>query len=566
MSVEARSTPGEAERSEVAELQSEVRRLRGRVRDLERQLADAGARDTGAADLPTAARQMAEAHFHQILRHAPLVVWQFDANGVITLSEGAALADVGLAPGQLVGKNFFEVFAHLPEVIANARAALAGEELTGIGHYKQRTFQASYRSIRDAQGKVNNVLGLAVDITERVRAEADLQQAHAELEMRVEERTAELSEAIANLDREVEERKRAVDALEEKNRVWQSILASIADGVCVCDTEGRFIVFNPAAEQILGRGSISERSDAWTKHYGLFLADAETPIPERQLPMVRALRGEDVREEEVYVSHDDLAAPRWLSVNARPVLDCQGNITGAVAAFRDFTEAKLSREALQAERRFLEYALAVHERDRQLIAYELHDGLVQVISASLMYLEALTRRLPTMDDKAAEDFDVVARMLREAMKEARLVISGLRPPILDEQGAVAAIEYLIHEQVGFGAPPIAFEHDVTWKRLDSLLEAMLFRIVQEALTNLRTHSQATQGKVTLHERDGCIRLVIADDGVGFAPKKVADNRFGLQGIRKRVALLRGRMVIDSAPGMGTRLTIELPIEVGPATA
>ncbi len=69
----------------------------------------------------------------------------------------------------------------------------------------------------------------------------------------------------------------------------------------------------------------------------------------------------------------------------------------------------------------------------------------------------------------------------------------------------------------------------------------------------------------MQEANGRIRLTISDDGVGFAPRKVSDNRFGLQGIRKRVALLRGRVDIDSAPGKGTRLTIELPIELGPAT-
>jgi PAS domain S-box-containing protein len=565
MSAEAMPTPHGTEWSNHSELQAEVRRLRARVRDLERELANRE-QQCDASGEGAVSPQQAEVQLSQILRNAPLAVWQIRADGEITLSDGAALADVGMVPGEIVGKNFFEVFAHLPDVVASAKQALAGVEQHGIGHFKQRTFQSSYRTIRDQNGNVAFALGLAVDITERIKAEADLQQAHVELEQRVEERTAELSEAIAELDREVQERKRAVAAIEDRNRVQQSILSSTADGICVCDIHGNFIEFNPAAERILGRGVIEERYDAWSEHYGLFLSDTETPFPADRLPMVRALRGEDVWEEEIYVRHDDITTPRWLSVNARPLRNVDGEITGAIAAFRDFTEAKLAAEALRAERRFLEYALAVHERDRQLIAYELHDGLVQVISASLMYLEALTRRLPPMDEKATEDFESVVRMLREAMKEARLVISGLRPPILDEQGVVAAIEYLIHEQVGFGAPPIEYEHEVSWKRLDSLLEAMLFRIVQEALTNLRTHSQASHGKVALSESEGLIRVTISDDGVGFAPQKVADNRFGLQGIRKRVALLRGRVEINSAPGKGTRLTIELPIEVGPAGA
>lgn len=556
MAVDAASSSNGTERSEVAELQAEVRKLRSRVQELEAQLPPPGT--DSEAPLPS------QEHVRQILRYAPLGIWQFSADGTITVSDGAALAELGIQPGTLVGKNYFDVFGHDAQVIAHARRALAGESFNTIGTFGGRHFQGSYRAIRDADGNVTSVLGLAVDITDRLRAESELQRVHAELENRVAERTAELSEAIAKLDREVQERKKVVGRIEEHNRVLKSILSSIADGVCVCDTDGQFIMFNPAADRILGRGIIAERPDAWSEHYGLYLSDAETPVPVNLLPMVRALRGEQVQEDELYVWHGDLKAPVWISVNAQPVRDDEGRITGAVAAFRDFTDAKVASEALKAERKFLEYALAVHERDRQLIAYELHDGLVQVISASLMYLESLSRRLPGLDQKATDDLEAVVRMLRDAMKEARLVISGLRPPILDEQGVLAGIEYLIHEQMGFGAPPIEFEHNVSWTRLESLLEAMLFRIVQEALTNLRTHSQATHGRVTLEEKDGHIRLVVSDDGVGFAPKKVAENRFGLQGIRKRVALLRGRVDIESEVGKGTRLTIDLPIALGPA--
>ncbi|MDZ4782541.1 MAG: PAS domain-containing protein [Planctomycetia bacterium] len=564
MTVDPVSLPIAGARPSAEALVAENRQLRAQLAALENRIS-AAQRTRAPTASPRLASHPSLEHFQQVVQHAPVAVWQIRADGIVTLSDGQALAALGMAPGRLVGKNFFEVYADQPKIVDEAKRALAGEEFGDIGEFLGRTFDFSYRPIRDADGRVQFALGLAVDITERVQAEAALKKAHNELEQRVEQRTRELSETNSQLDCEVNERKRAVTALEERNRVLQSILASIADGVCVCDIDGRFIVFNPAAARILGRGPISDQPDAWSEHYGLYLADAETPIPESQLPMVRALRGEVVVEEEIFVLHDELSAPVWLSVNAQPVRDSEGRITGAVAAFRDFTEAKQSRDALNNERRFLEYALAVHERDRQLIAYELHDGLVQEISASLMYLESLALRLTGIDDKSRDDFATVVQMLRDAMQEARLVISGLRPPILDEQGVVAAIEYLVHEQVGFGAPPIAFTHEVSWKRLDSLLEAMLFRIVQEALTNLRTHSQAERGEVTLHEANGRIRLTISDDGVGFSPRKVSENRFGLQGIRKRVALLRGRIDIDSAPGKGTRLTIELPIELGPAT-
>lgn len=210
--------------------------------------------------------------------------------------------------------------------------------------------------------------------------------------------------------------------------------------------------------------------------------------------------------------------------------------------------------ALRRDHEFLEHLLSLSENDRKLVAYEIHDGLVQYVTASLMHLDSLVRLLPP--EVPRENIDVSRSLLRQAMTEARRLISGLRPLILDESGVVAAIDYLVREQPDDFQ--ITFQHDVRSERFPPLLESAVFRICQEALTNIRKHSRATQVYINLVEDNEAIRLDIRDNGQGFDSGVVTSQTFGLQGIRERTRLLGGQAQIESAPAAGTHISVVLP--------
>ncbi|HZZ77957.1 MAG TPA: PAS domain-containing protein, partial [Gemmataceae bacterium] len=210
--------------------------------------------------------------------------------------------------------------------------------------------------------------------------------------------------------------------------------------------------------------------------------------------------------------------------------------------------------ALRQEQELLQHLLSLSDNDRKLVAYEIHDGLVQYATAALMHLDAFASALPPGTPR--ENIDVSRQLLRKALAEARRLISGLRPPILDEAGVLAAIEYLVGEQTDDCR--IDLVRNVRTLRFPPLIESALFRVCQEALTNVRKHSKASHARVELNEADGHIRLAVSDDGVGFDPAHVTARTFGLQGIRERARLLGGRATINSAPGAGTRVVIELP--------
>ena len=127
----------------------------------------------------------------------------------------------------------------------------------------------------------------------------------------------------------------------------RSILDSMSDGVVVADKEGRFVEFNRAAERILGVGQIEAPPTEWAREYGLFLSDQKTVWPMDRLPLVRAIQGEDVNLERMYVCRRGSAEGRWISVNARPLRDPSGAIAGGVAVFRDITDFVRSERTIR---------------------------------------------------------------------------------------------------------------------------------------------------------------------------------------------------------------------------
>jgi signal transduction histidine kinase len=134
--------------------------------------------------------------------------------------------------------------------------------------------------------------------------------------------------------------------------------------------------------------------------------------------------------------------------------------------------------------------------------------------------------------------------------------------ILDEQGIVGGIEYLIAEMDGRIKAQLELTSDLTLDYRSSIWGGNLFRIVQEALTNVERHSKATLAKVNLTQRGDQLGVEIADNGIGFDLDKVPDDRFGLRSIRERASIFGGSAQIKSAPGRGTKIIVEIPLPKG----
>ena len=136
------------------------------------------------------------------------------------------------------------------------------------------------------------------------------------------------------------ERKRAAEQLSDTNEILQSILSNMGDAVIVADKGGHFLVFNPAAERMFGKGAMQMPFTEWSQRYGLYLADKITPFPDDQLPLARSIRGEEVDNVEMFLRHERAPHGLWTEITGRPLRGANGDVLGGVIVCRDITQVK----------------------------------------------------------------------------------------------------------------------------------------------------------------------------------------------------------------------------------
>jgi len=197
------------------------------------------------------------------------------------------------------------------------------------------------------------------------------------------------------------------------------------------------------------------------------------------------------------------------------------------------------------------------ELERRRLSRELHDQTGQALTSILLGLRALEETLDGDDSrKATAD---LRELVVETLQDVRRLALELRPSALDDFGLAAALEHLtatFGEQTGM---KVDFGAALGDERLPSEVETALYRIVQESLTNIVKHAQAQRVSIALTKVEGSVKAVVEDDGRGFDPAST-DGGFGLVGMGERLALLGGRLRIESSPGSGTTIAADVPLK------
>ena len=226
----------------------------------------------------------------------------------------------------------------------------------------------------------------------------------------------------------------------------------------------------------------------------------------------------------------------------------------AEAARRTEAETALREEHLQLPR-----VLEVYEQERHLVAYDIHDGFVQSATAAHMGLQAALAAYTSDPDRALENIVRSLHQLQQSLTQVRSLMRGLRPVVLEESGLPAAVEQLVHDTEANAEIHIDWSSCVAFDRLSPALETSIFRIIQEGLTNAVRHGHADCAAVELKQVERTIHVRIEDWGSGFDPAAPKIGHYGLEGIRQRARLFGGAARIESAPGKGTRIEVELPL-------
>jgi two-component system sensor histidine kinase UhpB len=258
--------------------------------------------------------------------------------------------------------------------------------------------------------------------------------------------------------------------------------------------------------------------------------------------------------------------PEWLTITA--VLGAEGQVTNYVGIFSDITDRKAGEQQL---RKLTAHIQTAREEEKTRIAREIHDDLGGTLTALKMETYRLTSKLSGNEQTAPllEHVESMTQLIDNAVGVTRRVISDLHPTILDDLGLVAALEWQcgqFHKRTGIACEVIGAEDKDDEKTLDKTTAINLFRIFQEALTNVAQHSGATRVSAEFHQGDDETILSISDNGRGLPEKHViAQTSYGMRGMRERVAQLGGQILFDSPHGGGLRLTVILPVATGHKT-
>jgi signal transduction histidine kinase len=213
----------------------------------------------------------------------------------------------------------------------------------------------------------------------------------------------------------------------------------------------------------------------------------------------------------------------------------------------------------EAERRFASCTIEAQEIERRRVARELHDGVNQAIASVKFRIQTAEDQLARSDERWRETMAKSKQMLDAVLEQVRRLSRNLRPGELDDFGLIPAVRALCEDFQNRTGLELELAYKGLDQRLPSELEVTLYRILQEALTNVERHSGATSVQISVIRKDGHVKLGIADNGRGLDPA-ITSSGLGLLHIRERTSLIGGVCEYETAPGAGLKINIDLPLK------
>ncbi|NHQ91476.1 PAS domain S-box protein [Janthinobacterium lividum] len=419
----------------------------------------------------------------------------------------------------------------------------------------------SITPMRTADGSISHFVGVFSDITERKLAEADLRELHRELDQRVIDRTAELLHANQHLQQEVQQRELAQEALRDAERFFHATIDSLTDRVLVLDQTGSVLHANQACVDFVGQMGkplhyleFCETDARWQRSAGRELAAG--------IRSVIAGRADAFALEYEFATR---SGARWSQARVSRFLG-EGPLR-VVVAHTDITERKLMDGALRQSHAQLRQ-LALHletakEDERKRISRDIHDELGQNLLALRIDISMLSARTEGSHPRLHRRVGAVLSNVDTTIKSVRGIINELRPMALD-LGLQAAIEWQagdFRKRSGV-ACRLLIRDEALFAAIGSQAEIVLFRIVQEALSNVMRHAQASQVEIELSSDACAVYVAISDNGIGITPQQQRKKQcFGLIGIAERVTALGGHFEVGlPASGAGCRLALQIPLQ------
>lgn len=365
-----------------------------------------------------------------------------------------------------------------------------------------------------------------------------------------------LIEMTAHLAGIAIERRRAEESLQLRERAIESSVNAILVASLASDNYP-IIYANPAAASITGcaQSSILGRDllslyDQVDSNYGLDI-------------LRNALTNRRECHAITHGTRND-GSPFWAEVFLSPVPDSSGSTCHFVAVMHDISDRIMAEDELRQSRERLR-ALSTHlqtvrEEEKAHLARELHDELGSTLLALKIDTSWIARHLPNTSNTLKEKTSGMTKLVDNAIATTRRISSDLRPPMLDDLGLLATLEWQINDYESRTGIICNASLEGESDRLDNQQSIALFRIFQEALTNTARHSGATEILINVNIAHDQAIMSISDNGKGIDPAIARrPNAHGVHGMYERVHALGGQIHLDSQPGFGTRISVQLPL-------
>lgn len=510
-----------------------------------------------------------ERHFRALIENTSDGIVLLTATGVYTYASPSTTRLLGYAVEELVGHSAFE-FIHPDDrehALARTLESLRNPGTTIRAEVRIRHRDGTWRWIEAVVSNlltdpsVQAIVKNYRDITEHKRAEEALCRAKDDLELRVRQRTEELARANETLQATLAEQWRAEEALRESQAQLAGIIRSAIDAIITIDEQQRIVVFNAAAERLF-RVSASEVIGQPVQQFipERFRATHQAGLQDfakmnLEMWWVGMLggaaglrRGGEEFPFEAAVSQVEVGGRKLFTV----ILHDTTAQKEAEAQLRD------SGEQLRALAARLQ---SVREEERARIAREIQERLGQALAVLRMDLAWVASRLPASPAPLEERVQGMLALTNSTIHSVRRIATELRPGVLDDLGLVAALEWQAQEfqtrtdiACEFGSSQADFA-------LAPAVGTALFRICQEALTNVARHAHATRVSIRLQEEAGSLVLIVVDNGRGITDEEIAHRTsLGLLGMQERALLLGGKLTIAAQSGEGTTITVRVPLK------
>ena len=353
--------------------------------------------------------------------------------------------------------------------------------------------------------------------------------------------------------RQIPEAKTLESVMFQSMKDWNDIFYSLTDLVTIHDLDFNIIHANAEAKKILHLPPLTvKRVKCFHYYHG-------TSCPPDGCPSCETIRTGQASTVELFEPH----LGKHIEIRALPRFGPRRQMKGVIHIVRDISQRKESEERLRKSREKLRNLTAhlhsVREEERKHIAREIHDELAQALTALKMDVFWMKKRLPDDNGVLLQKAQTMSGLIDTTIQSVQRIASELRPGLLDDLGLQEAVQWHTREfqdRTGIRCE-LAFEGE--WEGLDPDRSITIFRVFQEALTNVARHAEATSVEMSCQATDRCVKIRIRDDGRGISREESADPKsFGIIGIRERVHYWGGSVSIQGAPGEGTTIKVSIP--------